>query len=192
VDVAGNLIGVRGVGIGGGPGSSQAGEGVVGEGTGPGVRGHGVPGVLGVSEDTNGVDGESTAKFGNGVRGLGAVGVLGEAFRAAIELDDKGRATAGVGVHGNADEGAGVKGTSSTGVGGVFESKFGVPLRLMPQEGSDKAPKTGQLGSFIVRLFRPPHQGDERQREVAELWFCYEGDGPGHDAAWAKVQMTPF
>lgn len=198
VDVVGKSIGVRGVSAGGDPGQPdfQA-AGVVGEGTvqGQGVRGHSqlYAGVEGTSEGSPGVQGTSYLKSsGKGVEGVGATGVFGLAFRNSIELDETGRATEGVGVLGEADEGAGVKGTSPQGRGGVFESKFGAPLRLMPQEGGDKAPSKGQIGDFIVRLLFPPHQGDERQREVAELWFCFESDGKDHPAAWAKVQMTPF
>jgi len=185
VDAAGIDIGVRGVSAGQPDTTRPSDAGVVGEssGGGFGVRGSGtnVAGVFGESKDGPGVRGSS--KSGTGVEGNGdKVGVFGETSSNDF----------GVGVLGESTAGIGVSGHSRKGRGGSFESEHGdAQLRLVPQEGKSKPPKTGNAGDFLVVLLPLPRAADEPERKAAQLWFCTQSSVENvQDASWAKVDLS--
>jgi hypothetical protein len=190
-------------------GSVGAGVLGVGDGASPGVFGSGKNGVVGYEQATSrNVAFENAQSAGvvgcggaTGVSGLGATGVSGLGVNGAGVL---GRADTNPGVQGVSTGGPGLLGDGDTGaiahgVGGpgliatsrdeqaaVLESArvaqlWLVPLRVIDPKSEIRRSNAGEL---LVTVGPESQAGDAR--EVASLWFCRIGGGPGQ-SDWVKL-----
>ena len=181
----------------------------VGDGASPGVFGSGKNGVVGYERATpRNVAFENAQNAGVvgcgggiGVSGLGETGVSGVGLNGAGVL---GRADTNAGVQGVSTLGPGLLGDGDTGViaqgaGGpgllatsrdaqaaVLESTRVAQLLLVPLRIIDPTSeiRRSTAGEMLVTVGPESKAGDAR--EVASLWFCKIGGGPGQ-TDWVKL-----